>query len=156
VSDPDPPSSEPADIASSIDLLVEIEPEGVDLKRLADWVRRLTTDVAPNATSFVVRLAGTESIRELNSRYRGKDTSTDVLSFPGDLTPEGRHLGDVVIAVPVAAAQAAGSGRSLTTELRALILHGLLHCLGYDHETDEGEMEARETALGSRWLGDHA
>ena len=79
-----------------------------------------------------------------------------MLSFPGDETPEGHHLGDVVIAVPVAERQAAAAGHSLDRELRLLALHGLLHCLGYDHETDHGEMEAREDELRRRWIGDDA
>jgi probable rRNA maturation factor len=76
-----------------------------------------------------------------------------VLSFPGGASPDGRHLGDVVISVPHAGRQARAAGRSLARELRVLLLHGLLHCLGHDHERDGGEMERLERRLRRRWIG---
>ena len=91
-------------------------------------------------------------MRRLNRTYRGKDAPTDVLSFPGQETPEGPHLGDVVIAVPVARRQAEAAGHSSERELRVLLLHGVLHCLGYDHETDDGTMERLERRLRRRWV----
>ena len=79
------------------------------------------------------------------------DAATDVLSFPGGATPEGRHLGDMVVAVPTARRQAAAAGHPVERELRSLLLHGVLHCLGHDHETDDGDMERLERRLRRRW-----
>lgn len=70
----------------------------------------------------------------------------------GDIAGEGGHLGDIVIAVPTARRQAEERGHGVERELRILMLHGLLHCSGYDHETDQGEMDAVEDRLRERWL----
>jgi probable rRNA maturation factor len=86
-------------------------------------------------------------MRRLNRVYRDKDKPTDVLSFPGDQNPDGRHLGDVVISVPTARRQADGFDHGVERELKTLVLHGMLHCLGYDHETDDGTMERLENEL---------
>lgn len=83
-------------------------------------------------------------MRSLNRQFRGKDHATDVLSFPSG---ERGFLGDIVIAAGVAARQAREAGHALTTELRVLALHGLLHLLGYDHEADEGRMARAEARL---------
>jgi probable rRNA maturation factor len=83
-------------------------------------------------------------MRALNRAFRGKDYATDVLSFPADVRP---FLGDVAIATGVARRQAGDAGHSLATELRVLALHGLLHLLGYDHESDAGVMERAEARL---------
>lgn len=125
---------------------------GLSTRRLRRWAVLLLAEVAPDGDSLSVRLTSDREIRRLNDRYRGRDKSTDVLSFPGGSTPEGRHLGDVVISVPTARRQAARRGRSFERELRSLVLHGILHCLGYDHETDDGTMRRLESRLGRRWI----
>ena len=99
-------------------------------------------------------LCGDETIRELNRQYRGKDAPTDVLSFPqeeGPPMPLGmaddaipRALGDVVLSVETARRQAEEHGWSLQEEAEALLAHGLLHLLGYDHETPEERAVMRE------------
>lgn len=83
-------------------------------------------------------------MRALNRQFRGTDHATDVLSFPSE---ERGFLGDVVIASGVAARQAREAGHSLLIELKVLSLHGLLHLLGYDHETDQGKMARVEARL---------
>jgi len=98
-----------------------------------------------------VVLAGDELLRRLNRDYRGKDRPTDVLSFPGDGGESG--LGDVVISVATAERNARGLGRTLLQELDVLALHGFLHVLGYDHETDDGSMDRLEARLRRRLLG---
>lgn len=117
----------------------------------------MVAELAPSAASFVVRFTSDREIRRLNAQYRHIDKATDVLSFPDD--PED-HLGDVVISVPTARRQAAvrvGEGAAgAARELRVLMLHGLLHCLGYDHETDDGAMERLEARLRRRWIGSAA
>lgn len=124
----------------------------VDREALEEWLARLVAAVAPGRDSLGVRLVGDRLMREANRRYRGLDRTTDVLSFPGGATAEGRHLGDVLISIPTARRQAIEAAEPLGRELRRLLLHGVLHCLGHDHETDGGEMERLERRLGRRWL----
>jgi probable rRNA maturation factor len=119
-----------------------------------DWLERLLGEVAPRADSLGVRLVTRRESAELNSRYRGFDKPTDVLSFPGERGPEGRHLGDIVICPAVARIQARRVGHSPEAELKTLLLHGVLHCLGHDHETDDGAMERLERRLRRRWVGE--
>jgi probable rRNA maturation factor len=89
------------------------------------------------------------TIRSLNRHYRGHDTATDVLAFPSGTTqPEGPlYLGDVAISLETAARQAHTAGIMLERELQRLLLHGVLHLCGYDHETDAGEMRSLEARL---------
>lgn len=93
-------------------------------------------------------LAGDRTLRALNARYRGKDRTTDVLSFPGPGGEAG--LGDILISVATAERNARREGRTLARELDVLALHGLLHLLGHDHETDRGEMDRLEGRLRRR------
>jgi probable rRNA maturation factor len=83
-------------------------------------------------------------MRALNRQFRGKDTVTDVLSFPAESRG---FLGDIVIASGVAARQATAARHPLQTEIRVLALHGLLHLLGYDHDADDGKMARVEARL---------
>ena len=121
---------------------------------LRDWLDDVLGDLAPAADSFGVRFVNDSEMQRLNRRFRGRDYPTDVLSFPGEECCDGCHLGDVVIAVPTARRQAAAVGTPAGEEIRTLLLHGVLHCLGYDHETDRGEMERLEGRLRRRWLVD--
>ncbi len=90
--------------------------------------------------------------RSLNRRFRGKNKPTDVLSFPAGSSLPGANkiAGDLSISVPTARRQAAQQGHSLSTEIKVLILHGVLHLAGYDHETDSGEMALCERKLRTR------
>lgn len=83
------------------------------------------------------------AMRRLNRKYRGRDQTTDVLTFPGERP-------DIVISLDRARRQAVAERHSLATEVRYLILHGVLHALGYDHETDGGEMNALEMKVRGR------
>jgi probable rRNA maturation factor len=103
--------------------------------------------LAPAADSLAVRFVSDREIRRLNRTYRHHDKPTDVLSFPGEAPPlpaQPAHLGDVAVSVPTARRQADELGHSVEKELRILLLHGILHCLGYDHETDDGTMNRLE------------
>jgi probable rRNA maturation factor len=91
-----------------------------------------------------VRITSNRELQALNRRFRKKDKPTDVLSFPSAMP---KLAGDIAISADIAAANAAGIGHSTETELKILMLHGLLHLAGYDHETDDGEMQTRETKL---------
>lgn len=88
---------------------------------------------------------GDRRMAGLNRRWRRKDRATDVLAFPAG--GGGGFLGDIVICVPYATRQARRHGETPAREIDRLLLHGYLHLLGYDHETDHGEMEALEARL---------
>ena len=94
-----------------------------------------------------VLLANDKTLRRLNREFRGKDKATDVLSFPAAEEFAEEHVGDLAISLDTAARQAREHGHGLRDELRVLLLHGLLHLRGMDHETDRGEMAAREAEL---------
>jgi probable rRNA maturation factor len=89
-------------------------------------------------------------IRRLNREFRGKDKPTDVLSFPAPEAAAREVAGDLAVSVPTARRQAEEHGHSLGVELKVLILHGLLHLAGFDHESDNGEMARRERLLRGR------
>jgi len=116
---------------------------GLETARLKG-AARLTLTVAgrKGRVAIVVLLGGDRLLRRLNREFRGMDRTTDVLSFPdGARQPDGsRRLGDIAISVDAAAQQAAASGWSLGEVVDRLVVHGVLHLLGYDHETDEGTM----------------
>ena len=109
---------------------------------LAAWLQATAPRKARGAVA--VALVSDARIRQLNARYRGKDSSTDVLSFAAE---EPGFLGEVVIASGVARRQARQAGHPVQVELRVLALHGLLHLLGYDHERDDGRMARVERRL---------
>ena len=94
-----------------------------------------------------VLLAGDRTLRRLNREYRGKDKATDVLSFPAAEELAGEHGGDLAISLDTAKRQAEEHGHALRDEVRVLLLHGLLHLVGMDHEVDGGEMAEREGEL---------
>jgi probable rRNA maturation factor len=97
-----------------------------------------------------VLLTTDAAIRKLNRQFRGKNKATDVLSFPSEgLGAEG-IAGDLAISVTTALSQAAEQRHSLSTEIKVLVLHGLLHLAGYDHEIDEGKMARRERLLRAK------
>ncbi len=123
---------------------------------LRPWLER----VAPRRAhgDVTIALVGDVRMRALNRNFRGIDHATDVLSFPAFAEATARRfaptsrplppaLGDIVIATGVAARQARAAGHPLGTELRVLALHGLLHLLGFDHETDDGRMARTEAKL---------
>jgi probable rRNA maturation factor len=103
---------------------------------------------------FSVALVSDRRMTELNHFFRNKKSPTDVLSFPNEAetfeTENQHNLGDVVISVEQAERQAAGNKLTLENEVKQLMLHGLLHLCGYDHEIDNGEMNTRELELRDR------
>jgi probable rRNA maturation factor len=107
-----------------------------------------------NGAGVTVAFISDRAMRELNRRWRGKEGTTDVLSFPAAQDEfekaEGATLGDVVISVEQAARQASEHGLSFENEVKQLVLHGLLHLCGYDHERDGGEMNRLELRLRRR------
>lgn len=118
----------------------------VDTHKLREFaVRALETVNEASGGSATVVIVSDERIRRLNAEFRGKDSATDVLSFPfGEEGDEGRFLGDIIISSETAQRQADENSLPFETELRQLVLHGVLHLCGYDHESDEGEMDRLE------------
>jgi probable rRNA maturation factor len=114
-------------------------------RELARFLRQ-TIEATGLAGEVSVLLTGDEAIRALNRRYRRKDKATDVLSFPAAEMAEG-VAGDLVISLETALMQAEERGHTLEMEIRLLLLHGLLHLAGYDHETDKGTMRRKEARL---------
>jgi len=107
------------------------------------FVRRVGRDVA-SGREFAVVIGSDAALRTANQQFRGKQGTTDVLSFPDG---EDGRLGDILISAARAAKQAGRYGHSVEEELKVLVLHGLLHLLSYDHESDDGKMQRAET----RW-----
>jgi len=107
-------------------------------------LRMLAAIGSPDANATVAFVSDAR-IRELNSRFRGIDKATDVLSFPESDEDEG--LGEIAISVDRAAIQAEENKMTFDEEVAQLLLHGLLHLSGYDHETDNGEMNRLELRL---------
>jgi probable rRNA maturation factor len=98
-----------------------------------------------SGSSVTIAFVSDSRIRTLNRTFRGVNKATDVLSFPN--APQLGDLGDIAISVETAARQAKENGLTLNGEIAQLILHGLLHLIGYDHETDNGEMNKVELRL---------
>jgi probable rRNA maturation factor len=125
-----------------------------ELTRRAADATFAATDVKPEDFDTAILFADDESVKVLNAQWRGKDSATNVLSFPapeGVRVPEGEAipLGDIVLASGVVAREAAEQAKTLPDHATHLIIHGLLHLLGYDHESEEEatEMEGLETDI---------
>lgn len=144
--------------AYEIYVLVEPEDPALEARVQAAVAHALSAADAPEPCALTVNLTTAEAVRDLNREYAGKDETTDVLSFPAEDEPyavepgEPPYLGDVIIAVPVAAEQAERLGRTLTAELQTLAIHGTLHLLGYDHgeQAEKAEMERLETEAAAQ------
>ncbi|MEO8347370.1 MAG: rRNA maturation RNase YbeY [Acidobacteriota bacterium] len=117
------------------------------VRRLLDRANRATGN---HAREVSVLFCGDRLMARLNRRWRGKDRSTDVLAFPAEAIAPG-FLGDIVISIAYASRQARRRGEPRAREIDRLLLHGYLHLLGYDHETDQGQMEALEARLRKRF-----
>jgi probable rRNA maturation factor len=120
-------------------------------REIAEFVRRvlIALRVDDDIQDVSIAIVDDDAMRNLNRQFRKKNKTTDVLTFPADdsdADPQAaaRPLGDIVISIDQARRQATEQKHSLATEGRYLILHGVLHALGYDHETDNGEMNALE------------
>ncbi len=109
-------------------------------REIANFTRKVlhALDRLDDMEEVSIALVDDATMRSLNRKFRRKNKTTDVLTFPGEQSCE------IVISVDRARRQAAGARHSTATEIRYLILHGILHGLGYDHETDNGEMNAVE------------
>ncbi len=129
-----------------------VEDEGPADDDIRRWVQAtLAAEGRAAGAELTVRIVGEAEITDLNRRYRGKDRPTNVLSFPFEAPPgvPVELLGDLVIAAPVVRREAAEQGKPEIAHWAHLVVHGTLHLLGHDHQTDaEAEaMEAREVAI---------
>jgi len=137
---------------------------------LEDFLGKVQKELRLNDGDVTICLVSDVEIARMNEAFRKKQGPTDVLSFPPEErvggkrkkkprskklenaeAPEKSYLGDIAIAPETARRYAKKNGRSLSDELRVLILHGVLHLLGYDHETDHGEMNRVENAMRRRF-----
>ena len=132
---------------------VEIEDEAwardlPDAQALVAAAANAALAAAQREGAVVVLLTDDAAVQDLNSRFRGKDMATNVLSFPAAENPED-HLGDVALAHGVCVREAAAQGKSLAHHLQHLVAHGVLHLVGYDHETDDEaeDMEGLERVV---------
>ena len=118
---------------------------GLSKAGLARFLNRARAEAGIEGEVHVL-LANDATLRRLNRQFCGKNAATDVLSFPAAESGAG-VAGDLAISLETAARQAARFGHSLRDEVRVLLLHGVLHLAGFDHEADAGEMAAREADL---------
>lgn len=135
--------------------MISIDPQAIRLVSEAENLSK------PTLTRFLTRarklvelpgevdalLTSDAELKRLNRAFRNKNKATDILSFPAPPEIAEHHAGDLAISLETAARQAAQFGHTLGEEIRILILHGLLHLYGLDHETDEGEMASHEAEL---------
>jgi probable rRNA maturation factor len=128
---------------------------------LESFLRRVKSELGCGAAGVTVCLVSDAEIARMNEKFRKKKGPTDVLSFPAvkrrrsassrPRVKDGEFLGDIAISPATARRYARKNGRTLSSELKVLILHGVLHLLGYDHETDQGEMDRVEAKLRKRF-----
>ena len=130
---------------------------------LESFLRQVKNELGLEEAGLTVCLVSDAEIARMNETFRKKKGPTDVLSFPmvarrravrlgrsSRTVKAGEYLGDIAISPATARRYAKRNGRKLSSELQVLILHGVLHLLGYDHETDRGEMERMERKLRKR------
>ena len=133
----------------------------IDKQSVVELVQAVLLAVGHERASLTVAFVRDRVMRDLNRRFRGNDLTTDVLSFATQdeevvenrsLNDEREFLGDIAVSVDRAQQQAVEIGHSLKRELRELVMHGVLHLCGYDHETDRGEMNRLELRLRRKLL----
>jgi probable rRNA maturation factor len=130
----------------------------IDRDRVGQLAADVLAAVGRTGVAATIAIVRDPRIRALNRRYRDKDRATDVLSFPSGSEEEsgledGNYLGDVVISADTALRQASRAGHSIERELSELVIHGILHLCGYDHESDRGQMNRLELKLRRKLLG---
>jgi len=134
-----------------IDIINRQRARKTNAKECRKFTERALAAIRSESRYVSIVFVSDSAIRRLNRQFRKKDYATDVLSFPNESEPfeneNQSQLGEIVISVQRAAAQAKENGLTFSNEVEQLILHGLLHLCGYDHETDNGEMNRLELKL---------
>lgn len=134
--------SEIEDQVIAILILEQFQNKISDQILLSSGETTLLLDGVPDSPSLTLKITDDEEMTELNQRYRGINRTTDVLAFGADFTDpdlESRYLGDVIISFPQAEKQALERGHAVEEELQLLVVHGVLHLLGYDHDAQSGK-----------------
>lgn len=116
----------------------------IDTHRWSNFATQALAAIGRNGSTATIAFVSDKTIRKLNRQFRGLDKATDVLSFPAG---DEENLGDIAVSVDRAELQATENELALDDEIAQLILHGLLHLSGYDHETDNGQMNRLELRL---------
>jgi len=147
---------------AAIEIIDRQRSHRIDRQRLMGLARAVLDAIGEETSGLCIVLLRDKRMRELNRDWRGIDQTTDVLSFAylqsedpssvGTDAEQGRHLGDLVISVETAERYAAEYNISFEREMEQLVIHGSLHLAGYDHETDEGQMNRLEKRLRRRLL----
>ena len=137
-----------------IDLDVQIAVDALDLpqpEQIEQYIQTTLKQIQHDCAEMSVRFVSKTESQQLNREYRGKDKPTNVLSFPSDLPDfiPSNHIGDLVICHDVVVSEAAAQHKSIAAHYAHMIVHGTLHCLGFDHiKEDEAElMESHEIAI---------
>ena len=145
------PDGRASDTLEMIEVVNRQRRRKIDARQWRKFTEKALRAIGEDSRSATIVFVSDDAIKKLNRRFRGRNLATDVLSFPTEAEPfevdDGSHLGDVVISVERAAAQAKANGLSFSSEVEQLILHGLLHLCGYDHESDKGQMNRLELKL---------
>lgn len=126
-------------------VMLQSRVRGLTRTNLAEFVAEVCEQIRL-AGAVTVLVTGSREIRVLNGRFRGKPQPTDVLSFPGPAFVDG-FAGDIAVSADIAAQNARAMGHSTALEVKILVLHGILHLAGYDHESDQGDMNRLEQRL---------
>jgi probable rRNA maturation factor len=142
----------------SVEIVTLGKGKGIAGRRVKEKAERILEILNQNRAELSLAIVGNQEIQKLNSRYRNRNEPTDVLSFPSEgYLPTGEKLlGDVVISVEQAKRQAREGRKKLEAELEALLIHGILHLLGYDHEASAKEarkMRRMENSVQRRLCG---
>lgn len=132
----------------------------IDSQRIADLAAAILRATGRPLAELTIGFVSDRAIRKMNKQFRGYDRATDVLSFPSTNSSEtladipfNEFLGDIVISAETASRQAHEAGHSVEREIDELVIHGVLHLCGYDHESDHGEMNRLELRLRRKLLG---
>lgn len=137
----------------------------IDARRIASTANAALGAVGRLGTNLTVAFVRDRVMRELNRKFRGSNRTTDVLSFPAEepnkraaravdfFGTDAEHIGDIVISTDTAMRQAHDAGHSFNREVDELVIHGVLHLCGYDHQTDNGQMNRLELKLRKKLLG---
>jgi probable rRNA maturation factor len=134
-------------------VIIDKAVEGVSGTMLARFLNRGRRSLKLDG-EVTLLLASSAQLKRLNREFRGKDYATDVLSFPSEIPPQPRpkhtrYAGDIAISADIARQNGRVLGHGVAIEIKTLILHGLLHLAGYDHESDNGRMARKELLLRS-------
>ena len=137
-----------------IKIVVDVGNFKVKAKFYRDRLKAVAKELNLNPKgTIVIKLGNREESQRLNRQYLKKDYPTDVLSFPfNEALPDGFYVGDIFICYPIAQQQALENNITTEAELFRLMVHGLLHLYGYDHETDSGQMLSLQEQLVETYL----